>query len=204
MPQTLKTDVRDRIVDAAELEFAERGYVGATMAQIAKRAGLSTGNLYRYFANKEALFEHMLGADFVEQFERLLDLRVAALARTDLASLSNEAKAADEAMLRFWFDHRLRVVVLLDRAAGSKHEGFGEHFVARLVGLTEAQLEDDLGGSISEQARFMLRQIFQTSRRAVVAILERYERESDLRAAFAAFRSYQRAGIAGFREWVKR
>lgn len=204
MPQTLKTEVRERIVDAAEVVFAKYGYTGATMAQIAKQAGLSTGNLYRYFGNKEALFEDMLGADFVHEFERLLDLRVAALARTDLANLSPEARAADEAMLRFWFEHRLRVVVLLDRAAGSRHENFGERFVARLVGLTEAQLEDDLGGSVTEAARFMLQQIFQTSRRAVVAILERYEAESELRIAFAAFRSYQLAGIAGFREWVNR
>jgi len=204
MPQTLKTEVRERIVDAAEGVFAQRGYVGATMAQIAKQAGLSTGNLYRYFANKEALFEHMLGEDFVREFERLLDLRVAALARTDLANLSTEAKGADEAMLRFWFDHRLRVVVLLDRADGSRHEGFGARFVARLVGLTEAQFEEDLGGPVPEAARFMLQQIFQTSRRAVVAILERYETETELRTAFAAFRSYQLAGIAGFREWVNR
>jgi len=202
MPQTLKDEVRDRIVAAAEVVFAAGGYRGATMAAIARDAGLSTGNLYRYFANKEALFEHMLGADFVREFEALLDQRVRALEGSDLVNLSGEAKRADARLLRFWLDHRLRVVILLDRADGSRHEGFGTRFVERLVALTRTQLECD--GPLPDAADFMLEQIFQTSRRAVVAILERHDTEPAMLEAFEAFRSYQLAGIAGFRTWVNR
>ena len=54
--QTLKPELEARVLDAAEAVFAESGYAGATMAAIAERAGMSTGNVYRYFANKEALF----------------------------------------------------------------------------------------------------------------------------------------------------
>ena len=202
MPQTLKEDVRDRIVSAAEAVFAASGYRGATMAVIARRAGLSTGNLYRYFANKEALFEHMLGEDFVWRFETLLDQRVEALRDSDLVTLSDQARAADAAMLQFWIAHRLRVVVLLDRSQGSRHEGFGARFVERLAALTEAQLGHE--GTLPSSARFMLEEIFQTSRRAVVAILEHHASEAEILEAFEAFRAYQLAGIAGFREWVNR
>lgn len=202
MPQTLKEEVRARIVRAAEVVFAASGYRGAKMAAIAKEAGLSTGNLYRYFANKDALFEHMLGADFVREFERLLDRRVQALEGSDLVTLSPEAEAADAQMLRFWLDHRLRVVVLLDRAEGSSHEGFGTRFVERLVALSRRQLAGDR--SLPEAGEFMLEQIFDTSRRAVVSILERYADEAEILEALAAFRSYQLAGLAGFRTWMNR
>ena len=196
MPQTLKLEVRDRIVDAAEVVFAADGFRGATMAKIAKQAGLSTGNLYRYFANKEVLFEEMLGDDFVAEFERLLELRVGALAQTDLRHLTDEARATDAELLRFWLEHRRRVVVLLDRAQGSVHADFGQRFVDRLVALTRRDLD------VPDVADFMLEQIFQTSRRMIVAILERHTSEPALLEAFAAFRSYQLAGLAGFRQWV--
>ncbi|GAA1535194.1 TetR/AcrR family transcriptional regulator [Kribbella lupini] len=45
----------DQLTDAAALVFAEVGYAKATTNAIAKRAGVSPGTLYQFFANKEAL-----------------------------------------------------------------------------------------------------------------------------------------------------
>lgn len=47
----------DSIKSAAEKVFAERGFSGATMQEIAKVAGISAGAIYRYFPSKEALIE---------------------------------------------------------------------------------------------------------------------------------------------------
>lgn len=47
---------RDRILEVALEVFAERGLHGATMTEIARRAGLTGGALYRYFDNKEDVF----------------------------------------------------------------------------------------------------------------------------------------------------
>ncbi len=46
---------RDRILDAAERCFVEKGFHPATMADICRQAGVSPGALYTYFASKEAL-----------------------------------------------------------------------------------------------------------------------------------------------------
>lgn len=54
--QHTKEEVRSRILEAAALEFDERGYAGASMRSIVRRAETSLGNLYRYYPNKEALF----------------------------------------------------------------------------------------------------------------------------------------------------
>ncbi|MGH0035186.1 MAG: TetR/AcrR family transcriptional regulator [Myxococcota bacterium] len=51
---------RQAILEAAERVFAERGFGGATMAEIASKAGYSAGNLYNVFENKEALFAEVL------------------------------------------------------------------------------------------------------------------------------------------------
>ena len=52
--------VRERILEAAEAVFAESGYEGATVTDIAARAGLPKSNLHYYFGTKEALYEAVL------------------------------------------------------------------------------------------------------------------------------------------------
>ena len=51
----LQEQRRRQILRAAGQCFAEKGFHQASMAEIAKAAGLSMGLLYRYFANKDAL-----------------------------------------------------------------------------------------------------------------------------------------------------
>ena len=52
-----RKEERPRDIVAAALEvFAERGFAGAKIEEIARRAGVSKGTLYLYFATKEDLF----------------------------------------------------------------------------------------------------------------------------------------------------
>jgi AcrR family transcriptional regulator len=48
---------RDDVLDAALLEFADRGYVGASTEDIARRAGISQPYLFRLFGTKKELFK---------------------------------------------------------------------------------------------------------------------------------------------------
>jgi AcrR family transcriptional regulator len=58
---------RRRLIDAGEAVFARRGFHGASVEEIAREAGASTGALYSNFAGKEdlflALFEERIAAD---------------------------------------------------------------------------------------------------------------------------------------------
>ena len=51
-----EAQVRDRIVRAAVAVFGEKGYHGATIADVVERSGLSVGAIYTYFTGKDALF----------------------------------------------------------------------------------------------------------------------------------------------------
>jgi AcrR family transcriptional regulator len=57
---------RRRLKEAATVEFAERGPDGTTMARIAERAGINKERLYKYFGDKQSLFETVL-ADELEK-----------------------------------------------------------------------------------------------------------------------------------------
>jgi len=58
--QVLKDTVRKAIIDGAIAEFFEHGYQNANMRRIADSANITVGNIYRYFDNKEALFNAVL------------------------------------------------------------------------------------------------------------------------------------------------
>ena len=74
---------RRRLKEAAVAEFAERGPDGTTMARIAERAGINKERLYKYFGDKQALFETVLS----DELEKL----ASALSPPDLADIGEYA-----------------------------------------------------------------------------------------------------------------
>jgi AcrR family transcriptional regulator len=55
--QTLKDDIRLRIIAAARDEFFTAGFKQASTRQIIHRSGISNGNLYNYFKSKDDLLD---------------------------------------------------------------------------------------------------------------------------------------------------
>lgn len=62
-------DRREAIVAAAEALFAERGFAETSMADIVEASGVSTGTVYRYFDNKEAVVMAVTEAAVGVQFD---------------------------------------------------------------------------------------------------------------------------------------
>ncbi len=56
MYKKLSDEKLDALIHAGIMEFAENGYVGARLSAIANRAGISVGVIYKYYADKDALF----------------------------------------------------------------------------------------------------------------------------------------------------
>ena len=188
MAQVLKPEVRRRIEAASLRCFAERGYIATSMAAIAAEAGTATANTYRYFTSKQALFDAVVPPELPARHDALLDRRIAALADGTPAS----GEAARE-LLEFWLDHRLPVVVLLDRDSGTRHDGYGQTFVERLVRLAVATLPT----VPSEEDQEVLRVVFDNTRRAIARLLLSSRDREHARALVAGFWSYQLPGLDG-------
>lgn len=68
LPQTAPT-AEERsleILGSIRQAFAEKGFDGASMQDLARAAGMSVGNFYRYFPSKAAIVEAMCGYDLAE------------------------------------------------------------------------------------------------------------------------------------------
>jgi AcrR family transcriptional regulator len=90
-----RKDERPRDIVAAALDvFAEKGFAGAKMDEIARRAGVSKGTLYLYFGTKEDVFRAVVREVVVPNVETVratilaADLPFPTLIRTFLPRLA--------------------------------------------------------------------------------------------------------------------
>ena len=82
LPAAQARSTSNRILDAAEDLFAEKGYSATSLGDVADRVGIRSPSLYNHFRNKEALYEAVL--------DRLLEDFSAPLTELDSGPVSNE------------------------------------------------------------------------------------------------------------------
>lgn len=84
--QKRSQETLDKITDACDALLANAPFEEISMQAIAKRAGISVGNLYNRFSNKEALIGHLIERTQSRYFETVL---------TNLKSYPNDLNLAD-------------------------------------------------------------------------------------------------------------
>jgi TetR/AcrR family transcriptional regulator, repressor for uid operon len=72
--RTAEAERRQRILEAAERAFVGNGFHATTMQHVADEAGMSAGNLYRYFPSKEAIVEGLCELDQAELAKAFAEL----------------------------------------------------------------------------------------------------------------------------------
>ena len=124
----------DHILDAAEVAFANNGYNGATMREIAERAGVAQGLIHYHFKTKEALFEAMVA----RRSEEINGERMRLLAGLFEASEHPSLESIVEALFRPTIEAGLsqakdggafaRLLVSTANSAGEWEQGLTEKF----------------------------------------------------------------------------
>jgi len=98
-PKARKQNKRSLIIEAAARVFANRGYNGTIIANIAREAGIGKGTIYEYFLSKEDLFFAVFQW-FVQMTETEAKVSISALG----GSASERLMALNDALLRSWLD----------------------------------------------------------------------------------------------------
>ncbi|HEY2707730.1 MAG TPA: helix-turn-helix domain-containing protein [Caulobacteraceae bacterium] len=135
-----KQRTREKIVSAAKALFAERGYEGATIRDIARAAGMSTGAVFASFSDKSDLFSEIAET---EQAELLAAMKLAA---EDLTG-----RAAVHAMLAAAADRHMADLALFQAVMSTLWTpGLAERVRRRLdrrpaMALVQAAVRQELG-----------------------------------------------------------
>lgn len=146
---------RRRLKEAATVEFAERGPDGTTMARIAERAGINKERLYKYFGDKQALFETVLTdelktlaasvpppadgfANIGEFAGRTYDYHAAHphLVRLLLWEGLAGGPVADEAQRSAYYQHKTRAYAAAQRAGLLDDDLDPDHLAFMVIGLS--------------------------------------------------------------------
>ena len=134
----------EKIQEAALAEFLKKGFLGASLRQIVKNAGVTTGAFYGYFSSKEALFTAIVEPHASMLMSRFME------AQTTFADLPEEeqpkhmgVESRDHVawMVGYICQHREPVKLLLCCAEGTSYEHFVHNMVEAEVEYTQRYME---------------------------------------------------------------
>jgi AcrR family transcriptional regulator len=149
VPRALRE--RQLLALGAEL-FAERGYAGASMDELATRAGVSKPVIYDLIGSKEELFRRCADLAAADLYERVATAVAGAVPEGDATAAEAQLRAGSLAFFRFAGEHRRSWSVLF--AGEGAFTAEAESIRHRQTGLVVALLRAaalEQGGQINER-----------------------------------------------------
>lgn len=134
------SDTLERIQQAAMEEFEQKGFLAASLRQIVKNAGVTTGAFYGYFSSKEALFASIVEPHAAALMSKFMNaqLSFAELPEEEQPEhMGMESGVYISWMVDYICDHKDPVKLLLCRAEGTSYENF-------LHSMIEVEVESTL------------------------------------------------------------
>jgi len=114
-----KTNKRERILAAAKSVFAEKGFAGTAVADIATRAEIGKGTVYEYYKSKEDLFFAVFEW-FIEQGAAAAKVEIAVLGQ----SVSERLAALSASIINQWAELKGEFTLVMEFwAASSSSQG---------------------------------------------------------------------------------
>lgn len=125
----ISEEKRNKIFDTAINEFAEHGYESANINNIALKAGVSIGSMYKYFKNKEELYLAIIHFG-VENLKSILELTIQG--EEDLLGKIEKIIRAIQSYSR----SNINLTKLYNQMTNENHSGLVWEIVSDMEGVT--------------------------------------------------------------------
>lgn len=129
--QVLKEDVRARIIESATQEFLKNGFNKASMRDIAKNAEITVGNIYRYFDNKEDLFNQVVEPCY-NTILKIIDVKFEVHEMFDRRFLYNFKEYLKSSIIEMLQQYGNELIVMVKKSQGTKFEAVVDDFAERV------------------------------------------------------------------------
>ncbi len=138
----LVADTKEKLLQCGKYEFLEKGFKEASLRNIAKAAGLTTGAIYGYFKDKNALFEALVAPVSKRAHNFFDEISKRYFTDDGFARAMTPENGADELSMifRFVYDNFDAFRLLVVRSEGSSYADFVHGLVMHETKINEAYL----------------------------------------------------------------
>ncbi|HCC32708.1 MAG TPA: hypothetical protein DEQ28_02220 [Clostridiales bacterium] len=141
--QYQKEEIRARILEAALAEFEQHGFAGAQMRRMARRARVATGNIYRYFKNKEEIFDAIVQAGYRDISALIFESHQ--LSKQNRGDIRSIARHIASGIMGVYSRHGRQLLVVANKSSGSRHEDFLETLTTMVARRIREELYSGAG-----------------------------------------------------------
>ena len=134
----------EKIQQAALTEFLDKGFLSASLRQIVKNAGVTTGAFYGYFSCKEALFASIVEPHAAALMGRFMEAQTSFAGRPEAEQpehMGEDSESCLDWMVDYICQNHEPVKLLLCRAEGTGYESFVHNMVEVEVEYTLRYME---------------------------------------------------------------
>lgn len=134
----------EKIQQAALTEFLDKGFLSASLRQIVKNAGVTTGAFYGYFSCKEALFASIVEPHAAALMGRFMEAQTSFAGRPEAEQpehMGEDSESCLDWMVDYICQNREPVKLLLCRVEGTGYESFVHNMVEVEVEYTLRYME---------------------------------------------------------------
>lgn len=144
-------ETKKQILEAATEEFSDHGFKNASLRHICARAGVTTGALYTYFQDKDALFTSVISPVTDTILHLLRSHYEAELAATSENTLSGEDEdmQATLQILHFYYTHKTLCQMLLQNQEHPAVTAFFDELI-RCMDRHTLRLFQQMSGNVPE------------------------------------------------------
>lgn len=129
--QVLKDEIKKAIDSAAIHEFYRLGYIDTSIRGVAKRAGISVGNLYHYYKSKDELFYDLL-APVVSEIVSIISENELDEYSGKVSELQFHMEIQIGRITGVILKRRMEISILLYGSKGTKYENVKDIFIKSL------------------------------------------------------------------------
>lgn len=126
MEDERRKQTEQKLIRSGRAEFLKKGYVKASLRDICKAAGVTTGAFYFSFESKEALMTAILDP-VIADYEHMC---------AELAQREEEdpgtADDNERQIMEYLSEHRAEAIILMERSEGSRYEGFRQKVYSQM------------------------------------------------------------------------
>ncbi len=135
--QYLKDEIRNRINAAALGEFLAKGYRDASMRVIAADAGVAIGNVYRYYKNKDELFNSIIEPVYSEISSLVKNLY---RSQNFISGIDNAVKVITNSIVGTFNRHSSELLILIYKSEGSRYQDMKDDLINQICIRLEEEL----------------------------------------------------------------